>query len=172
MKKRLLLLPIVAILAIGVYFYLNHSGEKPNVVPTEPKSYLYDPITIDQLFILTNSERIKAGVQPLQLREELNRSADRKVKEILAEAKIDPSNRNPHINLAGKHGYEYIYEEMPECIYGGENILMGIFDVEYGIQKWMGSDDHRSALLDPKYAYTGFGLDNNGMIIQHFCQVK
>jgi len=137
------------------------------VVPTEKP-------TIARLLELTNAERAKVGVAPLKLDIRLNRSAQLKADELYREGWDD----TPHVSNSGKHGYEYIAENMPSCTYGSENVLGDSITLHSGFTNWMKSKPHREAILDPRYEYIGFGIherDNSqirgGTVAAHFCDI-
>jgi uncharacterized protein YkwD len=126
-----------------------------------------EPPTVERLLELTNAERVKAGVKPLVLDERLNKSAQRKADELDIDEGADA---DLHVNNEGVHGYEYAWQEYPECFYAAENLLVNTYDVGNGISWWMKSETHRSTLLNPRYEYVGYGI-KNGYVAQHFCDI-
>lgn len=167
----------VIILALVVVYYSEEpeyytSEQTLAVEPTQTLPASYKPVeapTVARLLELTNVERAKAGVAPLKLDERLNQSAQKKADELGEEGWDD----TPHSNDSGVSGYTYVFDYMPECNTGSENLVAGVFDVNqafYSDYGWMNSESHRNAILEPKYDYVGFGI-KAPYVVQHFCEL-
>lgn len=171
MKVKMLLVFIVGMsLILGVYFTvdISETTDRPQIVQKTQVKTL-DPVekpTVERLLELTNAERVKAGVKPLELDERLNQSAQRKVDELIVEG----WDETPHVNDAGIRGITYIEDLVTECSFGSENLLVNTIDVNIGFGWWMNSDSHREALLSDKYELTGLAV-KNGYVVQHFCDI-
>ena len=125
--------------------------------------------TVEELLTLVNAERAKVGVKPLVLDPLLNKSAQLKSDELLREEWDD----TPHVNDAGKHGYEYVSEAGAGCVYGSENLYTSSSQIasQDALNWWTNSLTHKEALLDSKYETTGFGISGTlkVYIVEHFC---
>ncbi|HYF96765.1 MAG TPA: CAP domain-containing protein [Patescibacteria group bacterium] len=113
-----------------------------------------------------NAERAKAGVVPLTLDARLNASAQQKANELSSEPDTDG---NPHTNSKGVQGYTYIHQSL-NCTYASENIVWNYASVPSGIEWWLGSPAHRTAMLDSQYTLTGFGTSGS-FTVEHFCAI-
>ncbi len=163
----------VIILALVVVYYSEEpeyytseqtlAVEQPQTLPTS-----YKPVeapTVARLLELTNAERAKAGVAPLELDERLNQSAQKKADEIVATGIYEHEDANGTVTA-----FKDIPRYMKECMWYSENLNNNSIDVIATVQSWMGSQSHRNAILDKRYEYTGFGI-NLGYVVQHFCDV-
>lgn len=144
--------------------------EQVKVEKKEPVKHEYKPLTVENLLIEINLERAKYGVEPLILDERLNHSAQIKAD--------DMRNRNyrTHADPEGKHGYEYAFEQAPDACgsYASENIGWNHVGetpnrLDAALASWYVSKPHHDAIVDPKYVYTGFGI-NVDIVVEHFCQ--
>ncbi len=174
MKRALLALLTLVLLSVGgISLAQNKTPEKVSppvtttkVEPIVKKVKAPDPRpNAEELLVLTNKERVKAGVKPLAGDPLLNKSA---------QLKSDDQNNNKyfgHVNpTTGKHGYEYIAETGTKCVYNSENLTQNIYkdNSERAVAAWMRSTAHRKALLDPRYEYVGFG-ESGGYVTAHYC---
>lgn len=123
------------------------------------------PLTPDNIFLLVNGERRKAGVTELTLNESLVRSAETKARD------MNTRQYFGHVDPDGKQGYTYVFDYNPSlCSYASENIAYQNVSpsADIVVKGWMNSPSHRQAILDPSYSYTGIAIDGN-KIVQHFC---
>ena len=182
-KLAALAVTIPVIIIAGTYliketiFYLDDRQSTNQVDATDLNATNVEPEvqeepsiaenTLNELLVLVNAERAKVGSKPLIIDQRLNSSAKTKADEM--ESVKAFGHENP---ITGKHGYEYAKEAMPQCVYWSENLVN--IDSGQGAQaamyKWMASTPHRTALLDPRYEYVGFG-SRKTMIVQHFCDL-
>ena len=169
--KILLIIPAIAILLVG-YLVLKPQ-EAPQqaiaVEQTETPVVEEKPVeqpkkwTAEELLTLTNTERAKVGAKTLTNDARLNQSANFKLEEMLQEDNFD------HSSLTGKHGYEYVFEQMPECLIASENITRNYLR-KNPILGFEGSPSHWEAILDNKYEYVGFATGESYFVI-HFCDL-
>lgn len=173
MKLRYALLFTVAVLfVLGIFVYRKENSRKvtPTQVSVVSEKKATPAPTVDEFYVLINAERAKVGVKPLVIDGRVNASAQRKSDEMIAENKLD------HINNAGVHGYTYIpYKELG-CTNGSEN-LAETDTTRSAVERWMKSKEHREALLNPRYDFTGFGIAklegfNIYRVTEHFCDVE
>lgn len=125
--------------------------------------------TVASLLQAVNEERTKVGVAPLVLDDRLNKSAQVKADDMVAR------NYFAHESPDGKHGYAIAREYASDCKSVSENILDDIneqnFVTEGSVQAWKTSPAHYTAMVDPKYSLTGFGI-SGFKIVEHFCEQK
>lgn len=114
-----------------------------------------------------NAQRQAAGLAPLQLDARLNASAAEKSASLNAEGII---NGDAHVDSHGFHGDQYIQQNWPACIYGGENIVWGAQSISQAVSEWMNSPEHKANILDPHYTHTGFST-NGIYTTEHFCGI-
>lgn len=161
------------ILALSGWLLLvGLTGHKvPPVAPATPSAVAVMPPSTDQTtneeewLAAINLERQKAGVAVLRLDPRLNTSAQRKASEMSSEG-LDST---PHDNAQGVHGYTYALEAA-DCAYASENLSWGYHSVEGSVMGWMGSPPHKTAILDPSYQTTGFGISGT-FVVEHFCRI-
>lgn len=164
---------ILSLTVLGCGFLYSHHVRTQNfkaTVPTQrtvakPESKP-NPPTRQELLALTNAERAKAGVPPLVEDPLLNESA---------QLKADDMEKNKYYGhvRAGKHGYTYIADVGAKCIDVSENITADT-TAKGAVSDWMGSSQHKTAMLNSKYESTGFAVSNGPgykYIVQHFCDV-
>lgn len=138
----------------------------PAYVAVAPKP---KPPTPDKLLELVNAERAKVGVKPLIVNDALVRSAQRKADDMVKYNYFDHVSPND-----GRQGYSYVYDETSMCTYASENYY---YDktratLRGALAGWRNSPPHIAAIRDSKYTYTGFGISDNRVVVQHFCQTN
>ncbi|EGJ30431.1 MULTISPECIES: CAP domain-containing protein [Moorena] len=104
-----------------------------------------------ELLGLTNAERRKAGLPPLQLSAELTQAAQLHAEDMVrngffSHTGSDGSKISDRAKAAG-----YLYS------YVGENIAAGYSTPAQTIRQWMKSTGHRRNILKPQYQEIGFG---------------
>ena len=111
----------------------------------------------DAVIRLVNEERIKAGVHPLEKREDVCELARIRAEEI--------SSQYSHKRPNGEY-YEDIFKEYGVSYYFvNENIAGGFTSPEDTVQAWMESSGHKKYILSPLYNGTGAGIyEKNGLI--------
>jgi uncharacterized protein YkwD len=119
----------------------------PEPIAASPSTNNY----IQQVLDLTNSERAKAGLQPLRLNEKLNQSAqghsqDMAMADYFSHTGANGSNAGDRAASAG-----YYYSSL------GENIAAGYITAEEVVQGWMNSPGHRANIMNPFYQELGVG---------------
>lgn len=109
-------------------------------------------ITINEVVIKTNEERIKAGLPALNYSEKLSDAARRKAANMLEEnywAHNSPSGKNPWVWFKAA-GYNYLY--------AGENLAKDFGDTSRMISAWMASPTHHDNIVNPKYKEIGIAV--------------
>lgn len=163
----LVVIPVSALIALGLYTYPRFATEKPVITYAQP---VQQPETIklnaDTIFELVNAERVKNGLQPLIRDARLDESAQQKVDDMATNGYF------AHINpTTGVNGYTLIPYGL--CSYQSENIGFshdtGDNNVKQ-IQWWMNSKPHHDAILDIQYELTGIAVSGD-KVVQHFCNL-
>lgn len=125
-----------------------------------------DPPTAEKLLELVNKERAKVNVPALKLEQSLNKSAQLKADDMLKR------NYFGHEDPDGKRGTTYIFEQLPSCRRGGENITDNVVEAANSnsqiMSNWINSKLHYDAMVSDKYTITGFGIAGT-KTVQHFC---
>lgn len=127
-------------------------------------------ISSQDLLLLTNQQRLQAGVGPLVINDELAQAAKMKAADMFAHnfwAHNDPDGTTPWDFIKKAH-YDYIY--------AGENLARGFTSSQDVIDAWMHSPEHRDNMLSPSYRDVGFavaqgnltGENNTVLIVEMF----
>lgn len=98
---------------------------------------------------LTNIERVKAGLSPLQHHAGLQRAAMVRAEEI--------TRKFSHTRPDGTDSSTALYENGVSCSCG-ENIAAGQKTSEAVVRAWMNSPGHKAAILDPDATHIGVGV--------------
>lgn len=109
-------------------------------------------ISSDQLLLLTNQERQKAGVGPLIINDKLSTAASEKAQDMFTYdywAHNSPSGKTPWFFIKSA-GYKYVY--------AGENLARGFTTPDSVVKAWMASPDHRANMLSSNYDDVGFAI--------------
>lgn len=111
-------------------------------------------ISVYDVLEQTNQERIKNGLEPLILNQELTYAAQAKAADMFAKdywAHISPDG-NPPWTFIRNQGYRYTV--------AGENLARD-FDVTAPmVDAWMASPTHRANIVHPRYQETGIAVVN------------
>lgn len=147
----------------------NKPVEKPSTPPTQQpsKPAPQQPSTnpgqnasisaIEQAVLnLTNVERQKAGLQPLQIDAKLMNSARQK--------STDMAKNNYFSHTSPTYGSPFDQMKANGISYraAAENIAMGQRSAEEVVKAWMDSPGHRQNILTPSFTHIGIGYDANG----------
>ncbi|MDZ8054804.1 MAG: CAP domain-containing protein [Aulosira sp. ZfuVER01] len=108
-----------------------------------------------QVLDLTNQERAKNGLAPLQGNVELNYAAD-KYAELMAQ-----QHYFSHTGPDGSQPWDRAKAVGFEAQTMGENIAAGQKTPQEVVQAWMNSPGHRANILNPQFTQLGVGFDNN-----------
>lgn len=145
------------------YLVYSVSGFGPAVL-----GYAYN-IPIEKVMELTNKEREKAGLNPLQLNAVLSNSATQKARDMFEK------NYWAHIAPDGTQPWKFFSDAGYEYRYAGENLARDFSTPEDAVKAWMASKTHKENLLSRRYKEIGIGVVDgklNGvettLIVQHF----
>ncbi|WJY28241.1 CAP domain-containing protein [Sporosarcina trichiuri] len=130
----------------------------PQEKPSQPEaSTQVSASQIEQAVLdLTNAERQKAGLKPLQFDEKLLKSARQKSADMAANryfSHTSPTYGSPFDQMKA-NGITYRS--------AAENIAMGQRSAQEVVQDWMNSPGHRQNILTPGFTHIGIGYDANG----------
>jgi len=105
---------------------------------------------------LTNAERQKAGLKPLQIDNKLMNSARQK--------STDMATKNYFSHTSPTYGSPFDQMKSNGISYraAAENIAMGQRSAEEVVKGWMNSPGHRQNILTPNFTHIGIGYDANG----------
>jgi len=107
---------------------------------------------IDNLYRLTNEERVANGLEPLSINPELAAAAQRKVDDMAAK------NYFAHVSPEGKYPWQMIDTSNYQFSYMGENLAMDFSSAEVVHSAFMNSPSHRDNILHSKYKDIGIAL--------------
>lgn len=145
------------------------NGQIQQATAPAPTKYEVGPPDAQELLELVNAERAKVGVAPLKIDERLNQSAQWKADDMVTYdyfGHIKPGeSRN--------NGLDYLDSiDDSLCRNVGENITDNTESADnYSLMSftsWKNSASHYKAMINPAYAYTGFGISGT-KVVEHFC---
>lgn len=109
-----------------------------------------------QVVELTNQERAKQGLEPLELDTELSAVAGDKSLDMQKNdyfSHTSPTYGSP-FDMLRDYGIDYRT--------AGENIAMGHTSPEQVVQGWMNSEGHRKNIMNPNFTHIGVGYVEDG----------
>ncbi|MCY8041521.1 CAP domain-containing protein [Bacillus spizizenii] len=131
------------------------AAEKTNTTTSAPSSVsAYEKKVVE----LTNAERQKQGLKPLQIDETLSKSARAKSQDMKDKNYFDhqsPTYGSP-FDMMKSFGISYKT--------AGENIAKGQKTPEEVVKAWMNSEGHRKNILNPNFTHIGVGYVESGNI--------
>lgn len=140
------LFALASLLLLSSFLFIFIKKEKPAVLGV---SY---SISVEELFSLTNQERVKQNLSPLTLNSKLSEAAAKKALHMLANnywAHFAPDGTSPWYFIKNS-GYNYTY--------AGENLAKGFTASSDVVAAWMKSPTHRENMVSPKYSDVGFAV--------------
>lgn len=152
-KLKLLKVSVLVIASVLLLTGIYHSGI---VDAWQPKKEL----SIATLYANTNSERVKVGLKPLALNENLNKSASVKCTDMIEKSYW------AHTSPDGRNSWDFI-KPYTEYKATGENLAIGNLSSESAVRNWMNSKTHREAILNTSYTDVGFAICGQH-VVQHF----
>lgn len=158
--KRIIKSPIFIILAVIFAFVVGVLGTKiitsvaENIESSQSESSFIEQkepnILPDEVFELTNNERIKNGLKPLKRNPKLDEAALERAKVII--------EFDEWAHEATKSGVTYT-EAIKRANYWninyGENLANGQFTSEEVVRDWMSSEAHKANILNSKFQEVG-----------------
>lgn len=135
----------------------NQPAEKPQT-PEQPGSAQQAGVSAEEQAVLdlTNKERAKAGLKPLQIDAQLQKSAKQK--------SADMAKNRYFSHTSPTYGSPFDQMKMNGVTYrsAAENIAMGQRSAQEVVTAWMNSAGHRENILTPSFTHIGIGHDKNG----------
>lgn len=187
MKKTEFILAIfasiaVAIGAVAAYLFVAQRNAEitkvtpvvESVSPQNPNELSNDELlsvsTEQSILKAVNIERAKVGAAPLKLHPNLSKTAQMKADDMIAR-----NYRGHHMPDTNQN----LTEEMRQllavaCVSASENLTWGDerISTKQSIDSWLSSPPHKAAMLNPKYTYTGIGVGDDKVVVQHFCVAR
>lgn len=169
MKRLLILIAILAVVLLGATTAISILAlSRVQAATVQPTVAAPQAPTRATLLAAINAERTKVGVAPLIEDTRLDTSAQRKADDMWIYNYF--GHISPH---DGEHGYQYINDVGISCKTDSENLVFrnakDQITLDEAITSWMHSTPHRTALLNPAYSLTGFGIIKDA-VVEHFCQ--
>lgn len=170
MKAILAIIGVTLLVSVAIVLTAGPTESQP--APAKPvglTKYEIGPPDPTEMLELVNKEREKAGVAPLEYDENVEKSAQLKA--------TDFSERDYYSHIVKGTKYT-LTDEMAHyvhlsCESSSENINADVYTSQQAHNKWMASEPHRKAILDPSYQSTGFGVsqekDGDYFAVQRFC---
>lgn len=118
-----------------------------------------------QVIDLTNQERQKAGLAPLQLDWQLSRVARYKSRDMRDTGYF--AHRSPQYGSP----FEMMKSFDVQYSSAGENIAVGQTSPEQVVREWMNSPGHRKNILNGTYTYIGVGYAKGGSYGTYWTQM-
>ncbi|MBY0223931.1 MULTISPECIES: CAP domain-containing protein [Sporosarcina] len=135
--------------------------QQPSTPPTAEKPEQQKPtanVSAEEQAVLdlTNAERAKAGLKPLQFDATLQKSAKQK--------SADMAKNNYFSHTSPTYGSPFDQMKMNGITYrkAAENIAQGQRNAQEVVTAWMNSAGHRQNILTPEFTHIGIGYDANG----------
>lgn len=126
-------------------------------------------INTERVLLLVNQKRQEAGLEPLQLSDQLSTAATNKASDMFAKnywAHVSPTGTTPWFFISNS-GYDYVY--------AGENLARSFNTADEVVTAWMNSSTHRANIMKAEYADIGLAVLNgrlNGedttLVVQEF----
>ena len=152
----------------------TEKNPEPETQKPVPQTEVPEPTTVVQREIMSkaeaqvleilNRERALNGVKPLIMSDDLQRTAQIRVRELF----VSFSHTRPN--------GESCYTAFPQGYnWKGENIAMGHKSPEQVMDGWMNSEGHRANILNPKFTHIGIGalcIDGKYCWVQCFGESK
>jgi uncharacterized YkwD family protein/spore coat assembly protein SafA len=118
-----------------------------------------------QVIELTNQERQKAGLSPLQLDWQLSRVARYKSRDMRDTGYF--AHRSPQYGSP----FDMMKSFNVQYSSAGENIAVGQTSPEQVVREWMNSPGHRKNILNGTYTYIGVGYAKGGSYGTYWTQM-
>lgn len=123
-----------------------------------------------QVLIMTNNERSKNGLSPLQWDDSLAELAEAHCEDMIKR------NFFAHNNPDGETPFDRMKKAGISYWTAGENIAAGQHSPEAAMESWMNSEGHRQNILNPDFKYLGVSVVKGGSYgiywAQEFARLK
>lgn len=142
------ILTVYLIVALTVTLGVKHLQKTGDVL-----GYATD-VTVQKLLELTNVEREKMNLQPLQYNEKLTEASKKKAENMFS------NNYWSHYGPNGETPWEYILDSGYQYEFAGENLAKNFLFSDGIAEAWMNSETHRENILRSDYTDVGFAVVN------------
>lgn len=150
---------ILALLTWGIVWWFdsqktvsNSTTAPTNSTDTKSVAESAKTLTANEIINLTNQERTKAGLNPLQKNDLLTKAANNKAKDMFA------NNYYANVSPAGKKAWEFVKEAGYDFCYFGENLSISYFDAKELLAAWMASPKIDQNILNPNNKEIGVAV--------------
>ncbi len=167
--KKAKLLSVEALVVYVLMFLILKGGlmllqySHPGVLGTSSS------IQIQQIIQLTNAERAKQGLAPLQENTALDQAAQGKAQNMFSE------NYWAHFAPSGKSPWDFILGAGYRFTYAGENLAKNFSNSNDVVTAWMASPSHKENIMNAHYKDIGIAVEDgviNGqkttLVVQEF----
>lgn len=124
-------------------------AELPDNETEEDKDQNTDMTYIQQVAALVNAERVKEGLSPLTISQDLNTAAQKRAEETVEKFSHTRPNGSSCFSVLDELGITY------RC--AGENIAFGQKTPEEVVTAWLNSKGHRDNILSEDFTMLGIG---------------
>ncbi len=130
---------------------VKHMETKPKTETAKP-NYTVGSSNggVKKIYSLVNQTRTDAGMEKLSYRNDLQKAADKRAKELAGEFS--------HTRPDGRSCFTAIKDAGVKYICAGENIGKSNDSAQAMMHYWMNSQPHRENILSEKYNYTGIAV--------------
>ncbi|MBH2007701.1 hypothetical protein I8H83_03805 [Candidatus Saccharibacteria bacterium] len=147
-RRHGLLVICVVVLLVQLITNLNYFR---NILGTE------NQVSVADLLVDTNTERQKAGLEPLTLDTRLSDAAYMKAKDMLA------NEYWSHSSPTGVQPWKWLGDADYNYSYAGENLARNFNSSRGVVSAWMASPSHRENILKKQYQDVGFATVDGTM---------
>lgn len=142
LKKNLRLWKVLLVVTIFLF----------TLIPNPPQKSLEANLTVENLLEVTNQDRIKVGLKPLEINSKLSEAALAKANHILQ------NNYFAHTSPAGIQPWDFIKKTGFKYLYAGENLALNYTSAYELEQDFLQSLPHRENLLSPLFSEVGIAV--------------
>ncbi|WP_279401939.1 CAP domain-containing protein [Piscibacillus salipiscarius] len=120
---------------------------------------------VQQVVDLTNKEREKQGLDPLEIAGKVNEAAQAK--------SVDMADNGYFSHTSPTYGSPFDMLEQFGVNYtaAGENIAAGQKSAEEVVKQWMNSEGHRKNILNDSFTHIGIGYEPSGNMSPYWTQL-
>jgi len=150
--------PYLALIALGFFGLLNSS-----LIKFDKFGYVLgfaSSITTSQVVELTNAERAKVGLLPLEMNSKLSSAALAKGQDMLTDQYW------AHIAPDGKEPWSFIKESGYTYKVAGENLARDFYSTGDMVAAWMNSPTHKANIVNNNYKEIGIAVID-GTLLGH-----
>ena len=148
---------------IVTFFTVKQGSEESVQLKSKPTELSIDANAEDTMFSLINGERIKNGLEPLMMDDNLREVARAHSRDMFERGYFS------HVTLDGLDPFDRLKAAGIRYAYAGENLALAP-DVYRAHEGLMNSPGHRENILTPEYRKIGIGVIDGGVYGKMFSQ--